>query len=531
MSESIDGFVNRIRGLGPVDLLSIREACSRALVAADWTPLADEQVIDAVQTVESGHRRDTLIQVQLVAEVRMRSIPSAANQKAGRWLSELLRLSARAAWSRVHAAEDLAVLADMSGEPVAPRRPATAAMMAEGVASAEHHAAIAEVLRKVPTAIAADATEMAAVESTLAQFTRTLNPNQLRTVGIRLLAHLNPDGEFTDDTDRQRRRKLSVSAQDVDHMSGLTMTMTPATRALWEVLAAVWAKPGMNNPDDPQSPCGSADDADPQTLETAAERDTRSTAQRNYDAFHTMLRWITETGTLGQHRGLPAQVIATMTLAELETETGIATTASGGTLPVRDALALAGANRPFLALLDDRDRPLFLGRQRRLASPEQRIALIAADKGCTRPGCDQPADRCQVHHIHEWADGGRTDITVLTLACDNDHAHINGNDRAWITDTITTATNTGRLPDGRTARIGWTRRGSSEPRRGNTIHQPQQYVDWFRRRLEAELADDLFRRQHPDSWTDARRWETESDHMPPPDEHWLAQTADPPWAA
>ncbi|WP_076479194.1 DUF222 domain-containing protein [Williamsia sterculiae] len=76
--------------------------------------------------------------------------------------------------------------------------------------------------------------------------------------------------------------------------------------------------------------------ADADVLAAAAKRDHRSAVQRNHDAFTLMLRTISESGALGQHRGLPAQVIVVMALEELEAETGIATTASGGP-PVRDA--------------------------------------------------------------------------------------------------------------------------------------------------------------------------------------------------
>ncbi|WP_018179501.1 DUF222 domain-containing protein [Jongsikchunia kroppenstedtii] len=350
MSESIAELVSRIQALGPADLLAVREACSRALVAADWASLSDEQVVGAVEVVERGYRRDTSIRVQLASEVRVRSIAVRENKKTGVWLAERLRLNRSTGYALVHAAEDLARLTDIAGQPVDPYRPATADVVAEGVASMEHYRVITETLKKLPSRIAADTTEVGAIEATLAEFTRTLAPDQLRKVGIRLLAYLNPDGDF-DDADRQRRRRLSVSPQDVDHLSGLSATLTPAARALWDVVAEVWAKPGMNNPDDPESPAGSSEYVDAAVLDEAAGRDTRSTAQRNHDAFEAMLRWVVSSGELGSHRGLPAQIIATMTLEELETETGIATTASGGTLPVKDALTLAGAGRPFLALL------------------------------------------------------------------------------------------------------------------------------------------------------------------------------------
>jgi len=516
VSESVAGLVVRIQELGPADLLAVREACSRALVVADWTPLSDERVVEAVDAVERGYRRDTAVRAQLAAEVRVRSIASRENKKTGVWLAERLRLNRSAGYALVRAAEDLAVLTDLAGEPAAPHRPATAAVVSEGVASVEQYRVIAEVMKQLPTAVAVDSDEVAHVEAALAEYTRTLAPDQLRKVGVRLLAYLNPDGDF-DDVDRQRRRRLSVGPQGVDHLSGLSATLTPATRALWDVVAEVWAKPGMNNPDDPESPSGSSEYVDAAVLDEAAGRDARSTAQRNHDAFQAMLQWVVSSGDLGRHRGLPAQIIVTMTLDELESETGIATTASGGILPVRDALALAGAGRPFLALLDGRDRPLFLGRQRRLASPDQRIALIAADKGCTRPGCDQPPSRAEVHHVNEWVAGGLTDVAVMTLACGGDHSHIHDGEGGWVTQIVDTVTETGQLPDGRSARIGWTQRGTTDPLRGNTIHKPRQYVDWFRRRLRKQMIDEQFRREHPDWWAEGQRWERELDQMPDPE--------------
>ncbi|WP_405138921.1 DUF222 domain-containing protein [Nocardia sp. NBC_01388] len=69
----------------------------------------------------------------------------------------------------------------------------------------------------------------------------------------------------------------------------------------------------------------------------------------------------------------------------------------------------------------------------RLASPAQRLALIASEKGCTRPGCDAPATMCAVHHITEWAQGGPTDIDNLTLACDHCHAQVHDGPGGWKT--------------------------------------------------------------------------------------------------
>ncbi len=44
-------------------------------------------------------------------------------------------------------------------------------------------------------------------------------------------------------------------------------------------------------------------------------------------------------------------------------------------------------------------------------------------------GCSVPGDRCEVHHVNAWADGGGTDITNLVLVCAGHHVEIG--DGTW----------------------------------------------------------------------------------------------------
>jgi len=64
---------------------------------------------------------------------------------------------------------------------------------------------------------------------------------------------------------------------------------------------------------------------------------------------------------------------------------------------------------------------LALGRSVRLASPAQRLALIARDVGCAIPGCAVPGEHCEVHHVIPWASGGRTDLDNITFLCSRHH--------------------------------------------------------------------------------------------------------------
>jgi hypothetical protein len=67
--------------------------------------------------------------------------------------------------------------------------------------------------------------------------------------------------------------------------------------------------------------------------------------------------------------------------------------------------------------LDTAGNPLYLGRDARLFTPAQKVALALRDGGCRAPGCDRPAHYCESHHIDPYSEGGRTDIDRGILLC------------------------------------------------------------------------------------------------------------------
>ncbi len=89
---------------------------------------------------------------------------------------------------------------------------------------------------------------------------------------------------------------------------------------------------------------------------------------------------------------------------------------------------------------------LDLGRTTRLANTAQRRALRALYSTCTVPGCRVPYDRCKLHHITWWRNGGTTDLSNLAPLCTGHHTNIHHD--GW---TITLGPNrelTLTLPDG-----------------------------------------------------------------------------------
>jgi hypothetical protein len=154
--------------------------------------------------------------------------------------------------------------------------------------------------------------------------------------------------------------------------------------------------------------------------EEAAQRDTRSSAQRNHDALNAALRAVIASGKLGQHNGLPASIIVTTTLQELQAASGKGLTGGGTLLPMFDVIRLARHAHHYLAIFD-KGSAIALYHTKRLASTGQRIVLYAKDRGCSAPGCDVPGYLCEVHHIDEYATCRTTSMDNLAFACGSHH--------------------------------------------------------------------------------------------------------------
>src|ERR1700742_1471623 len=326
-------------------------------------------------------------------------------------IADWTQTSRAEAGKRVREAADLGERCGLTGEPLAPVLAATAAAQREGKLGREHVAVIRRFYHQLPGFIDTDTREHA--EAHLAQLGAQYRPDQLARLADRLADCLNPDGSYTDD-DRGRRRGLMLGKQQADGMSAFSGWLTPEARASVEAVLAKLAAPGMCNPSDEQPTVDGAPGQD------AIERDVRSTAQRNHDGLNAALRAVLASGSLGKHNGLPASIIVSTTLAELEAVAGQGVTGGGTRLPISDVIRLARHARHYLAVFDN-SKPVALYHTKRLASAGQRIVLYAKDLGCSAPGCDVGGYYCEVHHVANYAQCHTTDIDNLTLTCGPHH--------------------------------------------------------------------------------------------------------------
>ena len=178
-----------------------------------------------------------------------------------------------------------------------------------------------------------------------------------------------------------------------------------------------------------------------------------SVRRRIYERFSSLV------GSIEMNRikaGAAYALVVTAKAEDLAEQTGKATTGAEAPFPVTTA-ALEGLNGSvFFHLMSEKTKTMALATERRLATEKQLAILASRDQGCTFPGCDTPPGWCEAHHIVPWADGGRTDVNNLTLACSAHHHLIDRSD--WYCR---------MLADGRPA---WVPPASIDPAREPVLH-------------------------------------------------------------
>jgi hypothetical protein len=391
---------------------------------------------------------------ELINGVRQQATAAEIGGKLSHVLADRLRITRAEASRRMDEAADLGSRQAITGEPLSPQLPATAAGQRAGAIGAAHVKVIRSFLRELPCWIDIDTRTNA--EAQLADFATQYRPEQLGKLADKLAECLNPDGDFSDE-DRARRRGLVLGKQEADGMSMLRGYLTPAARAALEAVLGKLAAPGMANPYE-ETPT-----LDATPSQEAIDQDKRSPAQRNHDGLLASLRALLASGELGQHNGLPTSIVVTTSLRDLEAGAGQALTGGGTLLPMTDVIRLARHAHHYLAIFD-KGRAIGLYHTKRLASPGQRIVLYAKDRGCSHPGCETSGYLCEVHHVTDYSVCHTTDIDNLTFSCGSHHSIVQPG--GW---------QTRKRADGRTEWIPPPHLERGQPR-VNLFHHPEKLL-------------------------------------------------------
>lgn len=220
-------------------------------------------------------------------------------------------------------------------------------------------------------------------------------------------AHVNKANSYSaDPLAAHKNRRIRLGKQDAAGGCAIDGYLSPPMAAL------------VQNALDSMSKIGSL-------MEDPTAVDIRTPGQRRADAFAEVFRRFNE-DMLPNRKGIGSIVVSLSAkdIANLESNgPGYRyNTNTGVQLTPYDIFCLGTAQHDFGAVLDtESGRPLYLGRTKRSASLEQRIALLASELVCTGEDCEAPMSGCDVHHIQPWSRGGRTDIDQLTFQCHGDH--------------------------------------------------------------------------------------------------------------
>jgi hypothetical protein len=363
-----------------------------------------------------------------------------------------LRIAPKEIKRRMKVAGRIRPRRQLSGPPLAPELPQVAQAVEAGTIGEDHLRAICRAIDVLPSCVSE--VDRHDVERSLVAEATKNDVEIVKAAGRHIDDIFNPDGHF-DDADRARRLGLQLGQEGTDGLSRLSGWIDPETRSYVEAVTAA-VRPGRHLPDG-----------------TLAEvRDERSSAQRRHDGSKLGLKAGIASGDMGSHRGHPVTVVVRTTLAELNQAAHAVTnpdipmppparTGGDTALPMRDVIRMASDGIHYLVVFDDHsERPIYLGRQHRIATTDQRIICYARDGGCTRPNCLEPGYHSEVHHSPDWAAGGTTDADTLFFACAPDHGlATNGHYKTIVTD------------DGR---LAWT--DGTKPPEINHAHHPEELL-------------------------------------------------------
>ncbi len=152
------------------------------------------------------------------------------------------------------------------------------------------------------------------------------------------------------------------------------------------------------------------------------EGDDRSPAQRRADALVRIAKFFLGHEDLPMEGGEAPHVNVTFAWETVQRWLPIPVVPQD---PADLAARLSGAQRDQLLcdgniariILGPDSQPLDVGREQRTAPRWIRRAVANRDRGCRFPGCDRRVNRCEIHHVIPWWNGGATALHNLVCLC------------------------------------------------------------------------------------------------------------------
>lgn len=162
-----------------------------------------------------------------------------------------------------------------------------------------------------------------------------------------------------------------------------------------------------------------------------AAGDARTSAQRRAQALTDLARVVLDNGLVGTGAAVRPHLSVLVGFRDLQRaladgpRSGAqAQFEDGQPIPASALAALACDGELSRIVFGPRGEVLDLGRSRRTVPGPLRRAVIARDRSCQYPECDAPPFLCEVHHVEQWAHGGRTSVENSILLCRHHHHHV-----------------------------------------------------------------------------------------------------------
>ena len=347
--------------------------------------------------------------------------------------------SMREASKLIGVGEATATRPTFSGERREPKYPSIAAGLAEGRVSLDAADAITGMLDRV--APRADAAMMLTAEQSLAANAPENSLEFVRKLVKAWEARLDPDGVQPREDELRRGRFVSIT-EDADGSIVLKGRFDPvngaAIKTAVEAIVSAELRKARDAYGSAQArsvcehmsidvdgrPVPAVDAAAAEAPCSCADPDlqeTRTIGQLRADALADLARH-----TLGCTESGVAASTTVVVRTDLDTLMGQLGVASidGIEQPisaetVRELAASAGI---IPVVMSSAGEVLDLGREERLFTRAQKIALAERDGGCAAPGCSRPPQLTEAHHLDWWErDLGRTDLNNGVLLCGFHH--------------------------------------------------------------------------------------------------------------
>ena len=386
--------------------------------AGNAAELSRPQLLEVHRTLGVVQRRLDGIHAELAASIARESRPelgAAGLAKEQGFRSPATMIAAATGSSTGEAArlvkvgEATAPRANLIGEALPPRYPEVQRAIGDGALGAAAASAIVTLLDRARLKVAP--ARIGEAEQLLVDRAAGLSLDDVRKLVVHAEAWLDPDGVAPREEEARARRSLTMFERDGSlHLTLQTDVASgaPVKAAIQAYVTAVFqARANALDPDGPDA-------------------DRRTVPMIQADA----LAEICAHASGCDNSGLPlpgATVIVRVGLDDLTAGTGSATVDGlDHPVSVRACRRMAAGGGVIPVVLGGGGEILDWGREKRLFTRAQRLALVERDGGCVM--CGLPPQLTRAHHLRWWQrDSGPTDLDNGVLLCESCHHRIHDN--------------------------------------------------------------------------------------------------------